>query len=1442
MVKPDGTAQEFPTNPIGKLTTGDTSAWAKVTYQDGSVDFVKIPLKVTEQTATDADQNTPNGQDINATQNEDLTNKAGEAISNKDALPAGTKYTWVNTPDTSKVGVVPAIVKVTYPDNSVDLVPVNVIVGDTSKPADKNDTDADKNDPSGKAIDTTVGQTPDPSQGVEWPSGQPTGGTPTYTWSQTPDVSTVGNHPGVVKVTYPDGSVDYVPTVVNVTDPSHQGTDDASKNNPINGSATAVLGNLPNINDVNINWGKTADGQPATKPEGTTVTWTAQTPNVNKPGESTGLALVKYADGSEDYVPVNVKVTYTKPETTGVTTTLNDTPDATKGITNLDKDSKGAGIPSGAEWADPDKISHDITNVTTTPIDETVTVQYKNADGKVIYSENVTVPLTVTTQHTDTRTDAEKYEPSYKPLTVAQGTAATDEVQYAKDGNVNESQPSGETYAFKDGYTAPAGVTIDSHTGTISFNDKVAAGHYLIPVKVTYADHTTDNVNASVAITGVDHGDHQTIIYGQNTTTSYTIAEYTAHKTTDGSETVTAPAVEEITFKNQDANWNTISSVTYKLNAAGTEYVAQGAIVDGSGHPIQLMNGQNAVQSFSASDVKTNWKDGFTPITNTTNFSQTGTGTSTAQAQYGDPNSEQRTGEGENLPGNSKTRVTIALSGQAADLLANPSWSNAFGNIYGATTGNTETFKQGQDISGLSQDEFRKLINVTDLGQAGWNGQNINPNAPKVLAYVEGTDHSRQFAMTWAPNGMPSTATVKNGVTGTVRISFNDGTYLDVPATINVVANPNTDKPDDQKTSFNQKISYRYEGQEVASFTINDIAKGSSLSADQLKNAIDDNVPANYSIDDHYTYPVAENNITAQPAELIVPLKQSKQQHDDSNYDATVKVQYVDDTNPSAPTPLKTKDGKDELTFEFNKKQGLKADILKTNIDSNIPAGWKIAPGFVYPGDQTDDNTITVKLVKNTVTPGQPGVTPDNPNYKDLFTTSTRTINVYKTDNSAIDHTEEQKITFGRTGVLDQYTGKIIADSEGDWYVYNTTTNKLTKDKTGTWAAYTSIADAPEGYEYLIDGTKTTDKKVVAVNDVQPNTNKTVDVKYVAKDSTPVKYDPNDKNMNKDVTRTITIYKTDGTTETKTQTVHFVRGGEGQNAGTKDQDGHITWTPWTVATKHDNTWQSTGASTGTWAEYPVDQVDGYKSTVDGHEATQVNQQPVTADTANANVVVAYTKTTDPTNPSINPNKPGDKYKGMFAHPTRTINVKNPLTGETNTTTQTVWFGRTMTTSTDPNVAPTYGEWQLGKVENGKFVATPDGTAKWDAFNAPTFAGYTPSQAKVAAENVTAETADAQVTITYTKDNGGQPNHPGGGDQPTKPTNPDHGNGSGNGNGQGNNGLNDHGNVQQSTSNGNHSKTTLPQTGNQSNAAAIAGLGLAGFTALLGLAGKKRDHD
>ncbi len=295
--------------------------------------------------------------------------------------------------------------------------------------------------------------------------------------------------------------------------------------------------------------------------------------------------------------------------------------------------------------------------------------------------------------------------------------------------------------------------------------------------------------------------------------------------------------------------------------------------------------------------------------------------------------------------------------------------------------------------------------------------------------------------MTWAPNGQPSTATAANGVKGVVRIIFNDGTYLDVPAAINVIADPDAGKTDQDKTEFSQKIVYTYNGKEVATISINNIKKGSDVSADTLKSTIDGNVPSNYQIADGYTYPAGLTNVSATPDTIEVPLTLKSGE----TFNATGNLVYQTEDGKS----VNTKADKSGVEIKSNKGDTLTAALLHDLADQNLPEGYEIV---TYPGSyNVESDGFTIPVV-------------------------------------------------------------------------------------------------------------------------------------VKKSSTKVNYDPTNKDMNRDVVRTITIYKTDGTTQTVTQNVHFVRGGEGQVAETIDPDGHINWTPWTVATQVGNTWKSNGAeaTTGAW--------------------------------------------------------------------------------------------------------------------------------------------------------------------------------------------------------------------------------------------------------------------
>ena len=229
-----------------------------------------------------------------------------------------------------------------------------------------------------------------------------------------------------------------------------------------------------------------------------------------------------------------------------------------------------------------------------------------------------------------------------------------------------------------------------------------------------------------------------------------------------------------------------------------------------------------------------------------------------------------------------------------------------------------------------------------------------------------------------------------------------------------------------------------------------------------------------------------------------------------------------------------------------------------------------------------------------------------------------------------------QTVNFGRNGVEDLVTGEVTGT--GAWEVGKIENNKFVL---GGEAEYpTAAVEQISSYDSYVNGTKATEiQSASAIENGKPVDGEAVHITYQKSNTvTPTPYDPNNKDMNKDVVRTITVNKVDGTTETIVQTVHFVRGGEGENV---EAD-----TPWTVGVKDGNTWKSTGATEGTWPEYNVPQVTDYTSTVDGKDAKVVlADKNVNANTPNTNVVVAYTKTTTPTD--------ADKYtpEGQDVHTT-----------------------------------------------------------------------------------------------------------------------------------------------------------------------------------------------
>lgn len=187
-----GTWTEFNAPQVeGYTPTPDTVSAETVTPETKDVSvIISYSRNDIPKTPSDADKYTPEGQDVHTTPG--VVPPAEKGIKNKDDMPSGTRYTWEKTPDVTKPGKTTGTVIVTYPDGSKDKVNVTVIIGTNHVT------------PEPQPIHTNPGVVPNPSEGIKNKNDMPEG--TKYTWKEVPDVSTIGEHTGVVTVTYPDGS------------------------------------------------------------------------------------------------------------------------------------------------------------------------------------------------------------------------------------------------------------------------------------------------------------------------------------------------------------------------------------------------------------------------------------------------------------------------------------------------------------------------------------------------------------------------------------------------------------------------------------------------------------------------------------------------------------------------------------------------------------------------------------------------------------------------------------------------------------------------------------------------------------------------------------------------------------------------------------------------------------------------------------------------------------------------------------------------------------------------------------------------------------------------------------------------------------------------------------------------------------------------------------
>ncbi|WP_260313115.1 Rib/alpha-like domain-containing protein, partial [Streptococcus salivarius] len=443
---PEGTKFEFKT-PVDTTTPGDKGTTVVVTYPDGSIDEVPVTIKVVDP-RTDADKNTPTPKD--QTVNVGETPKAQDSIGNVGDLPEGTKFEFKTPVDTTTPGDKGTTVVVTYPDGSIDEVPVTIKVVDPR-------TDADKNTPTPKDQTVNVGETPDAKDSIGNVGDLPEG---TKFEFKTPvDTTTPGEKSSTVVVTYPDGSKDEVPVKVIVKDPRT----DADKNTPVAKDQTVKPGDQPNAKD--------SIGNVGDLPEGTKFEY--KTPvDTTTEGEKDATVVVTYPDGSKDEVPV--KVTVKDPRTDAdkntpvakdQTVKPGDQPNAKDSIGNV------GDLPEGTKFEYKTPVD------TTTEGDKDATVVVTYPDGS---KDEVPVKVIVK----DPRTDADKNDPTAKDQTVKPGDQPN-----AKDsiGNVDDL-PEGTKFEYK----TPVDTTTEGEKDATVIVTYPDGSKDEVPVKVIVKDPRTD--------------------------------------------------------------------------------------------------------------------------------------------------------------------------------------------------------------------------------------------------------------------------------------------------------------------------------------------------------------------------------------------------------------------------------------------------------------------------------------------------------------------------------------------------------------------------------------------------------------------------------------------------------------------------------------------------------------------------------------------------------------------------------------------------------------------------------------------------------------------------------------------------------------------------------------------------------------------------------------
>ena len=370
-------------------------------------------------------------------------------------------------------------------------------------------------------------------------------------------------------------------------------------------------------------------------------------------------------------------------------------------------------------------------------------------------------------------------------------------------------------------------------------------------------------------------------------------------------------------------------------------------------------------------------------------------------------------------------------------------------------------------------------------------------------------DHNAKFSsVDWQT--LPSLDKANANASATVRINFTDGSYLDVPVSVNVIKVDQgvDDRTDDIYRDITRTINVEGESTPVVQHVIYSRARMTDRSkpagqqtsytawapAKNSEGQAITNFPQYEVTKPGYTATATGANIETVDGKQYVPAS-GRITEDSSN--EVVNVTYAANEHTLV---INYVDGNGTVVGTYN-VPGKTDETVNVDVPGNVPTNWKLVPNqqtiSSYKFGSGDPQPIAYKVEHGTE------VVPVDKTDSRTYRKITQTIQEVPAGKTDADKkvVRTASVEFERTGVKDLVTGKTT------WNAWNSNSE--------TFPVY-NIKEQ-KGYDSYVNGVKATEVAAVTVNPDSSNITDTIT--YVKQAAQPLPYDPARDDMS--ITRNI---------------------------------------------------------------------------------------------------------------------------------------------------------------------------------------------------------------------------------------------------------------------------------------------------------------------------------